>query len=117
MTKILKTLVVSIALGTLVMPVAFAQTNPYGNVVPTQVPTLNSPGDVMNLLYTFLGWAFAFFFVIAVFMFLWAAFIYLTGAGNEEKVSEAKKRLLYGVIAIVVALLAGSIPSIVKNLL
>jgi hypothetical protein len=117
MTKKLKAFIMSIALSTAAIPAAFAQNNPYGNVVPSGSVNLGGPADVLNLMYVFLGWAFAFFFVLAVFFFLWAAFIYLRAGGDQEKLTEAKHRLLYGIIAIVVALLAGSIPTIVKNIL
>jgi hypothetical protein len=117
MTKKLKAFIASIALSMAAIPAALAQTSPYGNVVPVGGAVLGGPQDVLNLMYTILGWAFAFFFVIAVFFFLWAAFIYLRAGGNPEKVEEARKRLIYGIIAVVVALLAGSIPAIVRNLL
>jgi hypothetical protein len=50
-------------------------------------------------------------------MVIWAAFLYLTAGGNEEKIKEAKKRLLYAVIAAAIALSANVINIIVYNLL
>lgn len=37
---------------------------------------------------------------------IWAAFLYLTGAGNEEKIGKAKQILIYAIIAAVVAFFA-----------
>jgi hypothetical protein len=65
----------------------------------------------------FLGWFIGIFWIVAVAMVVWAAFLYLTAGGNEEKITEAKKRLLYAVIASAIALLATGIDLIVFSLL
>jgi hypothetical protein len=66
---------------------------------------------------TYLEWFIGIFWVVTVGFVIWAAFLYLTAGGNEEKVSEAKRRLLYAVIAGAIALLATGIDLIVFNLL
>jgi hypothetical protein len=62
-------------------------------------------------------WIIGVFWIVAVAMVIWAAFLYLTAGGNEEKIKEAKKRLLYAVIAAAIALSANVINIIVYNLL
>jgi hypothetical protein len=57
------------------------------------------------------------FWILAVAFIIWAAFTYLTAGGNEERVSTAKKRLVYALIAAAIALLAVGIDIIVENLL
>jgi phosphoglycerol transferase MdoB-like AlkP superfamily enzyme len=49
---------------------------------------------------------YALFFILTVVLVLWAAFLYLTAAGNEEKVKKAKTTLIYAAVAVVVALLS-----------
>lgn len=49
-------------------------------------------------------------------MVIWAAFLYLTAAGESEKVSKAHKTLAYAAVAVVVALLAKGFPVIVASL-
>ena len=62
-------------------------------------------------------WFINLFWILAVATVIYAAFLYLTAGGNEEKVTKAKKFLLYAVIAAVIALLATGIQAIVGNLL
>lgn len=93
-----------------VMPVLVgAQTDP-----PTTITTM---AGVLTTLNNILNWFFAIFLVAAVFFLLWAAFMYLTSAGDEEKVGKAKKALIWAIVAIVVAFLARGIVLIVKNFL
>lgn len=63
------------------------------------------------------NWIIGIFWVIVVGFFIWAAFLFLSSGGSEEKVSEAKKRILYGLIAAVVALLSTGVKIITYNLL
>jgi hypothetical protein len=77
--------------------------------------SITTTSQVLNLLNTIINWAFTFFFAVAVFFFLWSAFEYLTSGGDEEKTKKAKSRLLYGVLAVAVALIARSIPFLVQN--
>jgi hypothetical protein len=63
------------------------------------------------------NWMIDVFWILAVAFVIWAAFLYLTAGGNEDKITEAKKRLMYAVIAAAIALLALSIDYIVFNLL
>src|SRR5882724_5566755 len=76
---------------------------------------INSVGDVKGLLCNIFGWVFTFFVIIAIFFVLYAGFKYLTAGGEEEKVHEANRTLIYAVVAIVVALLARSVPLIIAN--
>lgn len=71
--------------------------------------------SVLTSLDRLIGWVFTFFMVAAVFMVLYAAYLYLTAGGESEKVTQANRTLLYGAIAIAIAVLSKSIPIIVKN--
>jgi len=48
-------------------------------------------------------------------MIVWAAFLYLTSAGDTTKLGQAKDKVLYAAVGIVVALLAKALPGIVLS--
>lgn len=86
--------------------------------LPTPVQSITSLGGASGRpLETLIIWFIGIFWVLAVAMVVWAAFLYLTAGGNEEKITEAKKRLLYAVIAAAIALVSGAINTIVYYLL
>jgi hypothetical protein len=90
---------------------AAAQASPEPTSVITNVnQILNIVRYVVKLVY----WL---FFLIAVLFVIFAAFTYLTAGGAEVKVKKATNMLIYAVVAVVVALIAWGIESIVRNAL
>ena len=82
---------------------------------PVQAPAPNitlSPIGIVNVVLNFL-WPI--FIGVAVLMFLIAAFMFLFARGNAEQVAAARQALLWGVIGIVVGILAFSIPFVIRN--
>lgn len=57
---------------------------------------------IVNFFLTFLG-------LIAVVMIIYGGFLYVTAAGNGEKVESAKKIIMYSVIGIIIILLSFAI--------
>lgn len=53
--------------------------------------------------------------IVAVFYVLWAAYTFITAAGETEKISQARNRIMYAGIGIVVALLAQGIIALVLS--
>jgi len=82
---------------------------------PTDI--IGSGEDLEGVLETVRDWFFTIFLILAVIFLIWAAFLYLTAAGSEDKVKKAKTALVYSIVAIAVALLAGSLPSLIANVL
>lgn len=76
-----------------------------------------SVGAGIDLLNTVLNWISIIFWILAVIFILYAGFLYLTAAGDTEKVKTASTQLLYSVIAVAVALFATVIPTFVRNFL
>ena len=70
-----------------------------------------------NVLCPILDYIFTISMVIGVAATLWAAYQYMASGGDQNKVSEARKTLTYGVVGIVVALLAGGVPRLIATLL
>lgn len=83
---------------------------------PGCVP-LDSVGKVMNLIWGLLGLLRTIFWIVAVAMLLWAAYLFLVGGANPKAQEAAKVTIRYAVIAIVLALVATSIPFLVQSLL
>jgi len=83
---------------------AFAQNTNLG----TNVALINSIARIINILLGFLG-------VIAVILVLLGGFKWMTAAGNEDKIGEAKKLMGAGVVGLVIILAAYAIAAFVVN--
>ncbi|MCK9187143.1 MAG: hypothetical protein PHS16_01840 [Candidatus Colwellbacteria bacterium] len=97
-------------LNSIIPAVALAQTPP---VVPSA--SVSSIQDILDLADRIVGWAFAFFFALAAFFILWAAYDYLTAGGAEAKLTSAKNKLIYAAVGIGIALVARSVVTIVQT--
>ncbi len=87
-------------------------------------PPVQAPNNFNNiyqitgsagLLCTVINWIFWLLIVFTIIFVLYAAFQYLTAAGNPEKVSAAGSTLIYAAVAVVVALIAKGLPLIVSS--
>lgn len=54
------------------------------------------------------------FFGFAVIMFLYSGFQILAAKGNIEKIKEARQSIIWGVMGVIVGILAFSIPAVIK---
>lgn len=94
--------------------------NVYENITnPTRghMPTSNVT-DVQGLagiVVKVLTWTYTIFFVVAVLFVLFAAYAYLGGGEDAEKIKNAHKKIIWASVAIAVALLALSVNLIVQN--
>lgn len=107
----MKKLVISFALlALLVLPVlVFGQDDP---------PALiKSVSELCQFIQRIVTVVFSIIMIIAVIFILLAAFNYLTAGGSGEKVETATKQLTNAIIAIVIAVLAYSIPMVVAGFL
>jgi len=87
------------------------------NAAETVRPNITDIHGIYSLVEKIAKWFQAFFFIIAAIFIIMAAFGYLTSAGDDDKVKKAKSQLVYAVVAIVVALLAFVMVTILKNFL
>ncbi|MEK7512780.1 MAG: hypothetical protein AAB601_01115 [Patescibacteria group bacterium] len=70
-------------------------------------------GGVISFINNIIGgWLFGLLMALAVIFLLYAAFLYLTAGGDDTKVATAKKIIVYAVVAIVIALLAKAIVTV-----
>lgn len=88
---------------------------------PQYAPPITQLGEVggsgYGLAEKLVNWLIGIFWIIAVGFVVWAAFIFLFANGEDDKISAAKQRLKYALIAAIVALLATGIKPITMSLL
>ncbi|MBS3903185.1 MAG: hypothetical protein KGZ30_02285 [Anaplasmataceae bacterium] len=77
---------------------------------------VETPQDFIDIIINLIGWAQVFFWVIAVVMGIYAAYLYLTSAGDPGRTSRATSTLIWVAVAIVAAVLSYAIPAVVANL-
>lgn len=85
--------------------------------IPTTSQDINLFTKTEELLTTIQGWATAVIGIIAILVLLYAAFLFMTAGGDETKMESAKAYIKYGIIGIIVAVLAYSALAIVKTTL
>ena len=103
------TATIGIGLVALLPFLAFAQIQ----TAPTQPLTIER---VLNILNTLINWLFTILLVVATFMIFYAAYLYLTAAGSEDKVKSANNTLIYAAVAIAVAFVAQGVRFLVEQL-
>ena len=74
-------------------------------------------GNLGNFINGIAAWFAGIIFAISVLIILYAAFLFVTAAGNEEKVTKAKSTIVYGLIGIAVAMLAFGVREILVSFL
>ena len=98
------------------VPAAFAQVTNQQNPIQLTNP-LNTTNftDVINNIAGFLFTDIA--IPLSTIMILVGAFQFMTGGGDPEKISKARKTIMYAAIGFAVALIASGVSSIIKSIL
>lgn len=79
-------------------------------------PTPNTVNlDVVTIVNVILNFIWPIFAGFAVIMFLVSGFYFLTAQGDSGKIATARQAVLWGIVGVVVGILAFSIPLIVHN--
>jgi fumarate reductase subunit D len=78
---------------------------------------VQSGDDVLRILSNITTWLWRVFMIATVIAFMIAGFVYLTAAGNPDKVTTANNMIKYGIIGIVVALLSGGMVQLIQSFL
>ncbi len=91
---------------------AFGQIGAGGESIPSGFQSVTGFRNFITSIGNFL---FAILLVIAVIFIIFAAYKYLVSGGDPEKVKSASNTLLYALVAVVVALLARGLVSLVKT--
>jgi hypothetical protein len=110
----MKKIIISTASALILMgvaQVAFA-------IVPGNAPT--GPQDLPGLLLivdNIINLIFAALIVFSVIFIVMAAFQFISAGGDLAAVTQARQKLIYAVVGIIVALLAKSLPIVIKSFL
>ena len=78
---------------------------------------LGETSDVSTLLSNIVNFLIWLAFPIAAILIVYAGFLYITSAGNEEKVKTAQKALIWALVGFGVVLIASSVPTIIQEFL
>ncbi|MEK9168563.1 MAG: hypothetical protein AAB698_02070, partial [Patescibacteria group bacterium] len=84
--------------------------------LPMKSP-INEPNQFLDVIASVVKWTYAIFFIITVMFVLFAAFNYLTGGDDAEKIKSAHQQIMYAAIAVAIALLAVGFSLIIKRFL
>ncbi len=91
-----------------------------GSGITQPVPLPNTQGfgvqGFIGVFNTLINWLFTLLLILAVVFILIAAFLYITGGGNEEKIKKAHNYLKFAAIGIAVALLAQGVRFLISQL-
>lgn len=87
-----------------------------GAVAPVpESSSIQGPEGIYDTLCEAANWFFAIVMVLAIIAILYSAVLFFTAGGNEQKVSKARQFIVYGIVGIIVAVLAKSIIYVVGN--
>jgi hypothetical protein len=78
---------------------------------------IRSIADLIGFLNYLARFAFTIFLIIAVIMYIYAAYLFLTATGEEQKLRQAKLTLIWGIVAMAVAILAFSARTLIEAFL
>ena len=121
MKKFISVVMLAVILTLGVGAFAMAQ-SPTVEPIPSDVapPTAGVPEKGTELLtkITIMGnWTFAVLLTISIIFIVIAAFQFVTGQGNAEKMTEARQKLIYAALGIGIALLATGIDDVLRSIL
>lgn len=60
---------------------------------------------LFSILLTVIDWAITLVGILAVIIFIYGGFIYLTSQGENDKIEQAKKIILYAIVGVIVSIL------------
>jgi fumarate reductase subunit D len=78
---------------------------------------VQSGDDIIRIIMNITTWLWRLFMIVTVLVFMYIGFVYLTAAGNPDKITTAHNMIKYGIIGIVVALLSGGMVQLIQSFL
>lgn len=80
-------------------------------------PGVDTVDGLIGVIYQVFDVLFAMLIIAAIAMIIYAAFTYVTAAGDSGKVGTANQMIIYAAAGIVVAIFAKAVPTVVANIL
>ncbi len=107
-------------LAVLALPVMAAvgvqEQPPSDKTLPT-TPPAQTGGQLLTLVDTATNWLFAIFAVLAVIFVLLAAFQFISAGGDAVKLGEARQKLIWAAIGIVIALASKGLVPVIRSII
>lgn len=72
--------------------------------------------SLLTLVDTATNWVFAIFVILSIIFVLLAAFQFVTGGGDAKKIEEARQKLIWAAVGIIIALLAKGLVPVIRNI-
>ena len=112
--KNIKKAAVSLLTGAVLMMSTFSMAHAQGFISPSDNPqavatATGGQGSFRQLALTVVNFFLTFLGLIAVVMIIYGGFLYVSAAGKEDKIEQAKKIIMYSVIGIIIILLSFAI--------
>ena len=110
-------LLVSFLAGVGISSIALAQEKlPPGftSGLPTKVKT---GANLVTTIQALTNWFFVAFLLLAVVFVILAAFQFLSGGGDPQAVAQARQKLIWAAVAVIVATLARALPTVINNII
>jgi hypothetical protein len=80
-------------------------------------PIITHPDQVVGLLSSILGYMWTLMGIGVIIMLLYAGFSFVTAAGDNDKINNAKRMIQYSLIGIVVMIMSGGVMLLIENFL
>ncbi|MDP3724917.1 MAG: hypothetical protein Q8R20_00415 [Nanoarchaeota archaeon] len=77
--------------------------------------SVGSIEDIQGIIQDVVGWFQVFFYTFAVIFILLGAWDYLSSGGEAEKTKSGRNKIIYGLVAIAIAVIAGGVVRLVFN--
>ena len=101
-------------LGMVALPVVVSAQPGIGEVSSTKIPDdINTPDKLIAAIRNVTDWVFVILLVVASIFIIIAALQFVTAGGKPESVTEARQKLIWAVVGIVIALFARAIPDVI----
>ena len=78
---------------------------------------LGETSDISTLLKNIIGFLIVLAIPISAILIVYAGYLYITSAGNEEKIKTAQKTLIWALIGFAIVLIAKGVPAIIQEFL
>ena len=99
--KKVKAIVSAVSVALMTTPIlAFAQFEPNAGG-GTNLPS----GSIFDIIQNIMNWLLGLVAIVGVIGFAISGILYLTAAGDEDRIGTAKKAMMYSIIGVIVALL------------
>ena len=113
MKKVFALFLMASVLAVLALPVLAIENPPLDKTLPAGPQT---GLQLLNLVDLLTNWVFAIFTVLTIIFVLLAAFQFVTAGGDAVKVGEARQKLIWASVGIIIALASKGLVPVIKNI-